>query len=527
MGKLRRICQWGAIAILIVLPMISRGGALHQSFGPGASHVDSLASPWEAFLYHAFSKLFGAFEEPAAVADLFQGSYWSITLFGVTISDPLALLGHALAGGSIHWPLAAGVLTPVFLAVFAGRAFCGWVCPVNTILELIAKLRRWLERRVVRRRLPDWTPPLRFRYLLLAAGILISAAAGIGAFALMLPYNAVARDWHLAVYGAGFGFGVLFLVVLMALELLVAPRLWCRSLCPTGLVLGLLGKRRMLGIKRKRETQCPSGCSLCVTTCPVGVIPKDEINTEECLICNECVVSCPEDLLTIGRSANRPAPWRAAVRPAVRPAVIGVLVLLGSSVPGPAVAHHVKGMPHYGYLENYPQTPTFEKHIPAPPYEITLVTYLMEGLVREKSETPNDAMIYVSIQNRETGKPYTGKLELTFKPSGQSSGDGAPGDGTTTRRFRAPLEETVYRTRVSLPAAAYDIDFRILGAPALGAPALGEPPAQASLHLSLRAGVNWWLMASAAVGFATLAGLGAAMLRRRRHVQQHVAAHRQ
>ncbi len=503
MGKLRRICQWGAIMVLIALPMISRGGALYQSFGPGASHVESLASPWEYFLYSAFSTLFGAFEDPPAVGDLFQGSYWSITLFGVTVSDPLALLGHALAGGSIHWPLVAGVLTPVFLAVVAGRAFCGWVCPVNTILELNGKLRRWLERRVVYHRLPDWTPPLRFRYFLLVAGILISAASGIGAFALILPYSALARDWHLAVYGAGIGFGVLFLVVLLALELLVAPRLWFRSLCPTGLVLGLLGRRRLLNITRKPESQCPSGCSLCVTTCPVGVIPKDGINAEECLMCNACVVSCPEDLLVIGRSAKRPASWRTAVRPAV----IGAVVLLGSLVPSPAAAHHVKGLPHYGYLENYPQTPTLEMRVSVPPYEITLVTYLLEGLQREKSDTPNDAMIFVSISNRETGEPYRGKLELAFHPSG--------GGAATTRSFRAPLEETVYRTRVPLPAKAYDIVFRIAG----------EPTAEARLHLSLGAGVNWWLVASAAVGVAAAAGLGAAMQRRRRRLQRHAQAY--
>ncbi len=502
MGNLRRMCQWGAIAVLIALPMISRGGALYQSFGPGASHVGSLASPWEYVLYSAFSTLFGVFGDPPAVADLFQGSYWSITLFGLTISDPLALLGHTLAGGSIHWPLVAGALTPVFLAVIAGRFFCGWVCPINTILELNGKLRRWLERRIVRRRLPDWTPPPRFRYLLLVAGILISAASGVGAFALMLPYSALARDWHLAVYGAGVGFGVLFLVILLALELLVAPRLWCRSLCPTGLVLGLLGKRRLLGIARRPESQCPSGCSLCVTTCPVGVIPKDGINAEECLMCNACVVACPEDLLVIGRSAKRPAPWRAAVRPAV----IGAVALLGSLVPSPATAHHVKGLPHYGYLENYPQSPTLEERVAAPPYEITLVTYLLEGLEREKSDTPNDAMIYVTVAEKATGKPYKGKLEVRFHPSG--------GGPATTRSFRAPLEETVYRARVPLPAEAYDVVFRIAGVPA----------AEATLRLSLGAGINWWLVASAAVGFAALAGLGAAVMRRQRRMPRHAPA---
>lgn len=498
MTVFRRVCQWGAIGILLLLPMLSRGAALYQSYGPGASHVKSLTSPWEFFLYKSFGYLFGGFADPAAVADQFQGSYWSITLFGITITDPLALLGHVVATGSLHWPLLAGVLTPVLLAVIAGRIFCGWVCPVNTILELNGKLRRWLERRIVRRRLPDWRPSPRLRYLLLAAGILIAAISGIGVFALMLPYNALARDWHLIVYQTGFGFGVLFLMVLLVAELFVAPRLWCRSLCPTGLVLGLLGRKRLFGIARKPARTCLSGCSLCVTACPAGVIPKDEINTEECLMCNECVAQCPKDVLGIGIAANAPRAAKARLGPLL--AVPLTAALLALSPPDDAAAHHIKGLPHYGYVENYPQTPTLERHATAPPYEITLVVYTLEGLERQSSETPHDAMVYVSIAETATGKPFTGKLAVTFRP--------ADGGAATTRRFKAPLEETVYRTRVALPASDYDLVFRIAGTPET----VGE------MRLSLGQAVNWWLVVASAIGLAAVATLSALVVRRRRRL---------
>ena len=161
-------------------------------------------------------------------------------MFGYTVNDPLAAFGHMVASGGVHWPLVLGAASPVLLAVVAGRAFCGWVCPVNTILELNAKLRRLIERRVVRGRLPDIGVGLRPRYLVLVGAVVFSAIASVNAFVFVLPYAGLARDWHLVTYGTGFGAGLLFMVVLLAVELLVAPRIWCRSFCPTGLVLGAL-----------------------------------------------------------------------------------------------------------------------------------------------------------------------------------------------------------------------------------------------------------------------------------------------
>ncbi|MEE9250988.1 MAG: hypothetical protein V3U93_07665, partial [Alphaproteobacteria bacterium] len=132
----------------------------------------------------------------------------------------------------------------------------------------------------------------------------------------------------------------------------------------------------------------------------------------------------------------------------------------------------------------------------APPYEITLVSYMFEGLDAELSETPHDATIYVTITEVATDEPYTGNLELSFRP--------LDGGAATTRSFGPPLEETVYRARLALPADAYDVFFRIDG----------DPVTVATLRLELGAGVNWWLATSAAVAAAALAMLGLVLARR-------------
>ena len=497
MMRLRPVVQLAALAVMLALPMLSRGGALHEAFGAGAQHLDALATPWERFLILAFSTTFGWLDDAIGAAALFQGSYWSITLFGVTFNDPLAALGHAVAGGSIHWPLIAGALISVGLAVVAGRAFCGWICPVNTILELNDRLRRWLERRIVRMRLPQWLPTPNARWLVLAAGLVISAVAGFNVFAFILPYVGLARDWHQAVYGAGVGVGVFFVMVLIAVELLAAPRLWCRSLCPTGLILGWLGKAKVVDITRKPEGECLTGCSLCLTTCRFGVAPRDQLDTDKCMLCNACVTSCPADVLAIGpvRPTRKKWPRRAVATIAV--AVLGVVLSQT------AFAHHVKGMPHYGYLENYPQTPTYEKHIAAPPYEIVVVVYRLEGLDRDRSDTPDDAMIYLSLTEASSRKAYRGRLRVTLRPVG--------GGAAISRSFKAPLEEKVYRMRAALPADEYELTVRVQGAPDIVAVA----------RLSFGGGINGWLIAIGAIGVMALGGIGAAVAVRRRRMATH------
>ncbi len=486
MNLSRRAVQWGAIAVLLVLPLISRGSALYQAYGAGARNVAELTSPWENALYSGFSWLFGGLDAPAAAANLFQGGYWSITLFGVTVSDPLALLGYLMASGTVHWPLVAGAAFPIALAALAGRFFCGWICPINTILELNGKLRSWLERRTAKLRLLDADAPPRTRYLVLLGALGVTAVGGVSVFPLILPYTALARDWHLGVYGQAMGFGVLFLVILIVVELLFAPRIWCRSLCPTGLVLELIGRKRLIGIRREPASTCLSGCHSCISVCPVGVNPRDQIATESCLMCNACVDRCPPKILATGLA-------KGGLRP-----LVGIALVLVVLFPGTVFAHHIKGLPHYGYLENYPQVPTREQHVSAPPYELTIVTYALDGINRSRSEDPDDAMIYVSVTDTRTAKAYTGPILVTLRPAG--------GGKTIRRRFSKPLEETVYRMRVSLPARSYEMAIELAGAPKV----------VARTRLAREGGLNLWVAISLAIAGLALVAILLAYVRRRR-----------
>lgn len=206
-------------------------------------------------------------------------------------------------------------------------------------------------------------------------------------------------------------------------------------------------------------------------------------------MCNACVTQCPSDVIALGPITGQARRHSRAITGLS--IAFALIFLAGSSFE--AKSHHIKGLPHYGYLENYPQTPTFELEATIAPYDIIVVTYLLEGLNESLAATPDDAMIYVTITNKETRKPYIGRLEIEFQPKN--------GGSATTRFFLEPLEETVYRSRVTLSANSYDMTFRILD----------EPQRQVTIHLDLSSGSNWWLIASAlaAIGaFSTVILLG-------------------
>lgn len=78
----------------------------------------------------------------------------------------------------------------------------------------------------------------------------------------------------------------------------------------------------------------------------------------------------------------------------------------------PIEAHHFKGLPHYGYFENYPQTPIEEYLGQSKRYEFFLVLYDFQGLRRESVEQPDDVKFFLNVYDLVADKAYSGPLKL-------------------------------------------------------------------------------------------------------------------
>ncbi len=76
-------------------------------------------------------------------------------------------------------------------------------------------------------------------------------------------------------------------------------RLWCRSICPLGALLGAVSRWSVLGLHKDADS-CDK-CNRCLMHCqggddPIGGAPWRKA---ECLMCMNCVGSCPHDSLVI------------------------------------------------------------------------------------------------------------------------------------------------------------------------------------------------------------------------------------
>jgi polyferredoxin len=255
--------------------------------------------------------------------------------------DPLAMLASSLASRSVLAGSALALITVASALVF-GRAWCGWACPLGTLLDLLS-LRRWRGRRPA--------PPEKLRSLKYLLLIAVLASALLGSLALLIfdPLTLLYRglgegiwpalDRGLTALASGlyavppfrpavsgldsllrpevfpaialsFRLGILYAGVLVAVVGLnvFAERFWCRYLCPLGGLLGLIGKVPL--VRREVASSC-SECGRCIETCPTGTIRSDRgfaSDPGECTLCMDCLGDCARGEVSF-RARLRPGAW--------------------------------------------------------------------------------------------------------------------------------------------------------------------------------------------------------------------------
>ena len=216
--------------------------------------------------------------------------------------DPLLLVGEVVQR---HWAwLVFGApLTLLALTFVLGRFFCGWVCPMGTLLDLVRPLafwRRWTGKRPPRQGLfpADRSSPLRY-YLLIVA--LLGAALSVQALGALDPLvifhratTALATDaiaLRQSALRVSLSVVSLVFVAILVLEL-VQARFWCRHLCPLGALLGLVSRFSLLN---RRVGKACNACGDCRRACPMNAIGKDPHDTDyaDCTMCLSCEGACP------------------------------------------------------------------------------------------------------------------------------------------------------------------------------------------------------------------------------------------
>jgi polyferredoxin len=175
---------------------------------------------------------------------------------------PIGAVGNvslSLFDPSYALPAAATAffLLPLLAGLFFGRAFCGAVCPLGAIQDLVVlhplMVPGWMETAL---RLGAW--------LYLALSVLYAAT---GSGLLICRYDPFIAFFRLSPNSLLWLLGLLFLAVGVFIG-----RPYCRFVCPYGLLLRQAGR-----LSRRHVTITPDECihcRLCEDVCPFGAIDK-------------------------------------------------------------------------------------------------------------------------------------------------------------------------------------------------------------------------------------------------------------
>ena len=217
-------------------------------------------------------------------------------------ADPLVALGNAVATHTLYrgllWSLA--ILIPTFVV---GRFFCGWICPLGTLLHFAGSWKSPWKRGARRLRSNRYRPWQVTKYWLLCM-LLGAALCGVTLMLAFDPISILVRSLSAAILPALDRWSLrpphsqqaFFLTMILA-GLVVAnlwvTRFWCRLLCPLGALLGLVSRCSILGLERN-ATEC-GDCNRCLLHCQGGddPIPGAKWRKAECHLCLNCVADCP------------------------------------------------------------------------------------------------------------------------------------------------------------------------------------------------------------------------------------------
>lgn len=165
----------------------------------------------------------------------------------------------------------------VFLSViFSGRSWCGLLCPMGAASE-------WINKRGIKGVVPRWvewqgTPIVSF-LIVTIWGQLIGV-----------------RDHS---EGIAWVFGVTMLAALLTGFLWgYHKRVWCRHLCPIGLMLGVFSRLGMTTFTPKRMREGPEYATD-KTACPTRIALPYKTESRHCISCFRCVNPCAKGGLSL------------------------------------------------------------------------------------------------------------------------------------------------------------------------------------------------------------------------------------
>ncbi len=285
----------GVLALLCFLAFSTEYANLKMGHN-NARLVELSAGKPMRIAYEWTEKFLSLFGEPEEVVRTSGGMTWSIRVLGMPFTDPIAALSLLAKHHRWTWSIALGLIAPLTIAFFFGRVFCAYICPASLAFFVTSRIRSLLEKFFY---FPDIRLHHGVAWGVLAGGLVVMLLFGHGIWTLILPYFAMGQTIFQAIAFGTLSVAAASLGLFLLVDVLLGKQFTCRYLCPTGRLLGWIGARQAVTIRRD-AAHCLESCRSCADVCPLSVNPKVD-ETRDCSVCGECVTICPTQCLSIGR----------------------------------------------------------------------------------------------------------------------------------------------------------------------------------------------------------------------------------
>lgn len=194
-----------------------------------------------------------------------------------------ALFLFLLANGKVMLWLALFAVSLIAALIF-GRVYCGYICPINTLMIPA----EWTSKklRLQTAKTPKWLKNGYFTWITLIISIAIVLFSK--------------RTLHIDLPILPF-----LLVISVLITLKYKPKVFHNLICPFGALQRTSG--RFSRLSEKVNKNACIGCKLCEKVCPSNAIivssedKKAVINTALCHQCTNCRQVCPKNAINYGK----------------------------------------------------------------------------------------------------------------------------------------------------------------------------------------------------------------------------------
>ncbi len=212
---------------------------------------------------------------------------------------PIGLIRNGLSFHEIPW---LPILLVLGIGAVVGRLFCGWICPIGLLQDLLHKIpsRKF--------KLPTFLNWFKYGFLVLTVFVVAWFLGGESPFffcnfcptagvMVVIPAAIAERDvMKLVEQLAKFVF-----TVAMILGSIAISRPFCKIMCPIGALVALTNK--IMPWKLHLNSKTCIHCHKCESKCPMDLpVMKHQdasVNRDpECILCHECKGACPVHAIT-------------------------------------------------------------------------------------------------------------------------------------------------------------------------------------------------------------------------------------